>query len=408
MRAKGYLNRVVLALSLARLADALGNGSLFVLIPLYITTLPAIDLKLPLPLLIGILISVYGVTSALMQPLMGALGDRFGRRKWFIQAGLLLMASATLCFVFVSQFSDLLILRVLQGVGGAMAMSASIALMAAVTEKATRGGAMGFYTTMRVIGFAVGPLIGGFLQVHYGFEISFYVGAGLMFLAVILVQFMIREDPRRVVATSAGFRGLIDPRLLNAGILGASLAIFLMAANSSMMVTLENEFNQRLSQDALGFGFAFSSIMVGRILFQMPLGRLSDRIGRKPLIILGLILMAPATALLAAATTLQQLIGVRMIQGIAVAAIAAPAYALGADMSSEGEEGRQMSILAAGFMLGMALGPLAAGALAVYFFELPFLVGGVASLVGAGIVYLYVPQSSQGPLEREAPVSASK
>ena len=97
-----------------------------------------------------------------------------------------------------------------------------------------------------------------------------------------------------------------------------------------------------------------------------------------------------------------------MIQGIAVAAIAAPAYALGADMSSEGGEGRQMSILAAGFMLGMALGPLAAGALAVYFFELPFLVGGVASLVGAGIVYLYVPQSSQGPLEREEPISSTK
>ncbi len=148
--------------------------------------------------------------------------------------------------------------------------------------------------------------------------------------------------------------------------------------------------------------------MVGRILFQVPLGRLSDRIGRKPLIILGLILMAPATALLAAATSLLQLIGIRMIQGLAVAAIAAPAYALGADVSSEGGEGRQMSILAAGFMLGMALGPLAAGVLAVFFFELPFLVGGASLLVGAGIVYRYVPESSRVPLEREAPVSATK
>ena len=408
MRAKGYWNRVVVTLSLARLADALGNGSLFVLIPLYIVTLPAVDVGLPLPLLIGILISIYGITSALMQPVMGAVSDRSGRRKLFILLGLLLMAGCTLFFVFARTFTDLLILRVLQGVGGAMAMSASIALMAAVTEKSTRGGAMGIYTTMRVIGFAVGPLIGGFLQVHYGFEISFYAGAGFIFLAVILIQLMIREDPRRVAAAASGFRGLIDPSLLNAGIWGASLAIFLMAANSSMMVTLQNEFNQRLSQDALGFGFAFSSIMVGRILFQMPLGRLSDRVGRKPLIILGLVLMAPLTALLAAATSIQQLIGIRILQGVAVAAIAAPAYALGADVSSVGGEGRQMSVLAAGFMLGMALGPLAAGVLAVFFFELPFLVGGVASLVGAGVVYRYVPQSSPVPLEGEASISATR
>ena len=86
---------------------------------------------------------------------------------------------------------------------------------------------------------------------------------------------------------------------------------------------------------------------------------------------------AVPSALLAVATSTLQLIGIRIIQGVAVAAIAAPAYALGADMSSEGGEGRQMSILSAGFMMGLALGPLAAGVLAAFSFSLPFLVGGV-------------------------------
>ena len=408
MKSKGYLDRVVLTLSLARLADALGNGSLLVLIPLYVITLPELDRRLSLPLLIGILISVYGITSALLQPLMGAFSDRFGKRKLFIQVGLMMMAGCTLSFVFARTFADLLILRIVQGVGAGLAMSASIALMAAVTEKATRGGAMGLYTTMRVLGFALGPLLGGFLLVHYGFEVSFYAAASFMFLAVILVQFMIQEDPQRVATAVTGFKDFIDPRLWNAGILGASLATFLMAANSSMMVTLENEFNERLSQDALGFGFAFSSIMVGRILFQIPLGRLSDRVGRKPVMILGMILMAPATALLAGAATTLQLIAIRIIQGIAVAAIAAPAYALGADVSFAGGEGRQMSVLSAGFMMGMALGPLAAGVLAVFFFELPFLVGGAASLVAAGIIYRYVPERSRVAMEKKVPVPATK
>ena len=52
-----------------------------------------------------------------------------------------------------------------------------------------------------------------------------------------------------------------------------------------------------------------------------------------------------------------------------------------------------MSIITTGFGLGIALGPLMAGVLAVSFFELPFLVGSVMSLLGAWIVHHYVPET---------------
>ena len=52
-----------------------------------------------------------------------------------------------------------------------------------------------------------------------------------------------------------------------------------------------------------------------------------------------------------------------------------------------------MSIITMGFGLGIALGPLIAGILAVYSFELPFLIGGLMSLAGAWIVYRYVPET---------------
>ena len=52
-----------------------------------------------------------------------------------------------------------------------------------------------------------------------------------------------------------------------------------------------------------------------------------------------------------------------------------------ADLSQAGGEGRQMSVITMGFSLGLAAGPLLAGLLAVFFFELPFLVGGLMSLV---------------------------
>jgi MFS family permease len=160
-----------------------------------------------------------------------------------------------------------------------------------------------------------------------------------------------------------------------------------------MITTLENEFNLRLQQTAIGFGIAFSALTVTRLIFQIPLGRLSDRIGRKPVIIGGLVMMAPVTAAMGYVTSTFQLTGLRGLQGIAAAAIAAPAFALAGDLAKEGGEGQQMGMLAMGFGLGIAVGPLIAGALAVTWFQLPFIIGGVFSLIGVWIVRRYVPET---------------
>jgi MFS family permease len=246
---------------------------------------------------------------------------------------------------------------------------------------------------MRMVGFAIGPLLGGFLHVRFGFNAAFYAGAIAIFLGMVLVQFWVHETPVQIPPDKERPFRIIDPSLLTAGIVGLGIATFVMASAFSMMTTLEKQFNARLDQTALGFGIAFSALMVSRLIFQIPLGRWSDHIGRKPLIIAGLILMAPATILLGEVGTTLQLTGVRLFQGLASAGIAAPAFALAADLSHGGGEGRQMSIITMGFGLGIALGPLIAGILAIHSFELPFLIGGLMALAGAGVVYRYVPET---------------
>ncbi len=386
-------NRTVLALSVARLGDAVGNSILIVVIPLCVAKLPALWFPIPETVLVGVLISLYGLTNALLQPFVGAWIDRVSRRKPFIQAGLVLMAVGTLAFVFAGRFSALLLIRGLQGIGVALTIPASLALMASATEKRTRGGSMGVYTGMRMVGFAIGPLIGGFLYDHVSFNAAFYTGTAFIFLGLISVQLWVHETPDQSRAKSASSFRVLDRELLTGGIIGLAIATFLMASSFSMMSALEKEFNQRLGEGALGFGVAFSALMVSRLLAQVPLGWLSDRIGRKPLIIGGLILMAPATVLLGLAATTLQLTGFRVFQGVASAAIAAPAFALAADLARSGGEGRQLSIVTTGFSLGIALGPLMAGVLATVIFELPFIIGGALTLVGAWIVYRYVPES---------------
>jgi MFS family permease len=391
------VNRVVVALSVARLGDAMGNSLLFIVIPLYVARLQG--LRLPVEVVVGLLVGLYGIVNSALQPLTGALSDRLGRRKPLIIAGLVLMCLSTYGFTFTHAFWDLALLRAAQGLGIALTVPAAMAIMASATERSTRGGAMGFYTTMRLIGFSAGPLIGGYLLVHFGFDSTFLAGAILLALAAILVQWWVPE--MRVPPAPPGLRPpfrVFDAALLSPGVLGAALASFLMASSFSMVTTLENEFNARLHITAFGFGIAFSALMVGRLVSQVPLGRLSDHIGRRPLILAGLIATAPVTIALGLAAPLGQLIALRVAQGIAAAAIAAPAFAVVGDLSKRGGEARQMSIVTTGFGLGIALGPMAAGVLALHSFELPFAVIGSLNLVGAWVVYRYLPET----IERRA------
>ena len=388
------MNRTILALSFARMADAMGNSILFILIPLYVAELPKEYIHFSVPLLVGVLIAVYGLVNSFCQPLMGALSDRLNRRKLLIMIGLGLIGTGTLCFILADNYVELLLFRTLQGVGVAMTIPASLSIITTVTRQETRGSSMGVFSTSRMIGFAIGPLIGGFLHEHYGFDTAFYVGAGLVYFSLLMVWLWVREVRIDTDDTSSKKGSFIfDISLYTPGILTAALATFTMAGCFSMVTSLENTFNERLNITALGFGFAFSMVMVGRLLFQVPLGYLSDRRGRRPFVFWGLILMAGATALMGEVETMWALVVLRLVQGIAAAGIAAPAFALAADLSRRGGEGRQMSVVTVGFGLGIALGPLVSGALVGYFFELPFLVIGLAALISAFVIYRYMPET---------------
>jgi len=129
------LNRAVLALSVARMADAMGNSILFIVIPLFVAKIPHVYFHMPLPVMVGVLLASYGLVNSIAQPFTGALSDHLGKRKILIISGLGVISLATLAFVFASSFLDLFLLRTLQGIGVAMTIPASMALMAVITSQ---------------------------------------------------------------------------------------------------------------------------------------------------------------------------------------------------------------------------------------------------------------------------------
>ena len=153
-------NRVVLALSLGRMSDALGNSILLIAIPLYIDQLHSPLLAtIPEPLWWDSRL-IYGIVFSSLQPVTGAISDRISRRKPFILGGLAIMGLGILAFIFETNVLDLVVIRILQGIGVAFTVSPALALLTISTDKETRGGSMGIYL-MRMVGFAIGPLLGG-------------------------------------------------------------------------------------------------------------------------------------------------------------------------------------------------------------------------------------------------------
>jgi MFS family permease len=127
-------------------------------------------------------------------------------------------------------------------------------------------------------------------------------------------------------------------------------------------------------------------------------GRASDSWGRKPFIVAGLIGLVPTTLLQGFVTMPWELIGLRVLQGLAGAMVFAPALALAGDFARRGDSGAQLSVLTVSFGLGIAAGQLVAGTFVQYGFAVPF----VVAAAGAGGAVILVLSQVQAPTPAEA------
>jgi MFS family permease len=391
------INREIAMLGLARGVDSLGTSMLIILIPLMVAERGIGLAGLSTPFVIGILLSVFGVVDSFSQPPVGVYMDRLGIRKPFLLAGLALYAICTASFIWVYSFESMFFLRIVQGLSVALTLPPSMALMTEYSHRTTRGTAMSFYNLMRLVGFSCGPLLAGWMVGFASYTLILSIGAGAGVMGFILVSLLVEEPesietPREGETVLDAFRGLVssDVRAFHK----LAYANLTMATAISLIASLENEFNHRLGQTPQEFGIAFSALVLTMMIFQIPVGRLADTIGRKYIIVSGLLLLVPVTVFMGHVETTLQFVVARMIQGVGVACVAAPTLALGGDKSSSGKRGREMSLITMAFGLGIGLGPMFGGFLAGQFtFQTPFYLGAVLVLSSALVVSTSVDES---------------
>ncbi|HEY3944612.1 MAG TPA: DHA2 family efflux MFS transporter permease subunit [Solirubrobacteraceae bacterium] len=150
----------------------------------------------------------YLLTVAALLLLTGALADRFGRRRVLVVGLLVMLGSAILCSVAPSV--DVLIgARIGQGVGGALVVPSSLALLNGTLRASDRARGIGIWAGLEALATTVGPYAGGWLVGHVSWRAVFLLNVPLILAGLLMLRRVPESDKARGALSFDSFGGLL-------------------------------------------------------------------------------------------------------------------------------------------------------------------------------------------------------
>ena len=330
---------------------------------------------------IGALVAVYDFAEIFAKPVFGWIADRRGLKTTML-AGIAFFSLASLAFLFVPP-QLLIVIRFLQGLGGAALSITSTALVAAYFPDG-RGSAFGVYNALKGLGYVLGPSIGGAIVWRYSFSAifvaSFLAGAFAFCLSIFLpglfAKSKLEEDdddfsPRQIVAA------LREPRML-----GWYVVIVVNMFMVGILFGFLPVYVSSLGYDQLKNGFIAAAATTSYLLIQPLAGYLADRFDAKRVVLTGLILSASSLALIPFSTG-GVLLCVVVAGGIGVGSVWTNTDTIVSNLAEEGRLAATLGAAGSFKELGDMLGPLLIGVVAQFWgLRTGFLICGALGLVG--------------------------
>jgi MFS family permease len=370
----------------------LGVGIIVPILPVYARDMGASAMML------GLIFSSQAASRALVSPYVGAWSDYLGRKR-FLVAGLLGYTLVAVTLTLAKSPLDLVLNRAVQGLFAAMILPVVMALVADLAPPGQEGRAFGAINQALLLGFGMGPILGGAVYDHLGVVSNFLIMAALSLVATGLVAWRVRE-PAGVKRTKRAMGWGVQLALLrHRGMMG----LFISRAGSAMAMGSFIAF-----LPVLGAERGLSNLRVGVLLavnvlvmtaLQMPAGLLADRMSRLGLTAGGQVAAALCKAALPLAGGFWGLMALVVLEGIG-AGLSSPAML--ALVSQEGRRagvghGASMGFFTMAMSAGVCLGPILGGWLADHWgMDLAFYNAGVWALLGAGGLWLLRPLPGLG------------
>ena len=181
-------------------------------------------------------------------------------------------------------------------------------------------------------------------------------------------------------------------RMFRSPLMLMALTVFIDITGFGLVLPLLPFWAQHLGANPFGVGMILTSYALAQFIFTPVLGSLSDRYGRRPVIIFSLLVEALSLAFSAIAWTLPILLLARFIGGVGASNIGS-AQAVVADTTPPEGRARGMGLIGASIGLGFVIGPAIGGVLAILGTTVPFWVAAVVALVNALLVFRFLPET---------------
>jgi EmrB/QacA subfamily drug resistance transporter len=364
-------------------------------------------------------VNAYTLTFAVLLVTGGRLGDIFGRRRMFL-FGVVVFAASSAAIGLAPTQGWLVAGRAIQGIGGAFMMPGTLSIISNTFPPHERGRAIGTWAGVSALALALGPAVGGALTEYVSWRAIFFLNLPVAAGAVIVTLFAARESFDRTVerrvdypgiaAISIGLTALVLAlvegnswgwssaaivSLLATAVVGVAAFVFVEVRGHAPMVQFEF-FRSRsfLGANAVAFivsfamlsMFFFMALYMQNILDYSPLeagirflpstvviifaapiaGRLSDRVGPRPLMTFGLTTVALAVFLMSRVgdgTTYAQLLPSFVLMGLGMGFTMSPMSTAAMNAVSADKAGVASGILSMSRMVGGTFGVAAIGAL---------------------------------------------
>ncbi|MGC4099156.1 MAG: MFS transporter [Nitrospira sp.] len=316
---------------------------------------------------IGLIVSVSTLTGVLLKLPSGALSDIYGRR-FLLRIGVVAFGLPPFLYPFITNLDALTALRFLHGLATAIFAPSALATVAELYRE-RRGAALGTYTACTQSGSLSGPFLGGYLIHAAGFSTAFVTAGVFGCIAMVLfyslhldVSVPQRKEQGTAVVLSEMWKGFSAVAKNKKVLITSTTDAAKMIANGALMAFLPlYGISVGLNPGEVGVLFTVQAITS---FFSKPImGRISDQVGRQPLIILGLFICAGTFVCIPHVSLFPLLLVLSAGFGFGEAVVSSSSSALVADSSEFKTLGAGMGMQGTIMDIGHASGPLLAGLL---------------------------------------------
>jgi len=276
------------------------------------------------------------------------------------------MFGAIVCVVISAlyQFADglyaFLALRFLHGFSTGFTPVGNMSYLADICPPHRRGEAMGIIGMAASLGFPTGMFVGAYIAEHFGLEALFYVSSGTALISVLLIstfkETLPKPEPFTFRMLKINKSDLFDPGVFIPFII-MTLGIFAFGAANIVLFDQALDVGFSNENKAVFFGI-YASVS---LLLRYPSGLLSDRFGRRNVMIAGMVFATLATLLLAFTNDKVDFLTAAALYGIANGINSPTLFAWAVDLADKSRVGRSMGTLFIGIELGVILGSFYAG-----------------------------------------------